>query len=271
MSAVLQRITADPRVMPLTARVICARLVRETPRFLAGELLRPPGIHVYRLRAPDVRVAVRHRSFDAATLAEVFRNGWYAPPPAVAERISQARTILDLGANVGMFGAFAVTRWPAAEVVAYEPDPANATVHERAIAANGLQARWRLVRAAAGARDGEVGFAAGHGASSHLAGVPGAGSAAATIAVPIEDVLGLVAAADLVKMDIEGGEWEILLDPRFAAAPPRALVLDYHAAGCPTDDPGGAALAALAAAGMHTQQLWHDAASGVGMAWAWRP
>jgi hypothetical protein len=86
----------------------------------------------------------------------------------------------------------------------------------------------------------------------------------------MQDVLDQVAAADLVKIDIEGGEWEILLDPRFAESPPRALVLEYHAAGCPTDDPRAAALDALRGAGMQVQPLWHDAAAGVGMAWAWR-
>jgi FkbM family methyltransferase len=271
MSSALRRLAGHPRVMPLTARVLCARLVRESPRFLAGELRRPAGISVYEVRGTGVRVAVRHRSFDAATLAEVFRNGWYEPPAEAADRLAAARRILDLGANIGMFGAFAVARWPAAELVAYEPDPANAAVHERAIAANGLVARWRLVQAAAGAHDGEVRFAAGHGASSHLAEVAGAGAAAETIAVQMGDVLEQLGTADLVKIDIEGGEWEILLDARFATSPPRVLVLEYHAAGCPTDDPRGAALEALRAAGMRTQLLWHDESAGVGMAWAWRP
>jgi FkbM family methyltransferase len=271
MSHPLRRLTGHSRLMPLTARVLCARLVRETTRFFAGELLRPPGVRIYRVRRSGVRVAVRHRGSDAATLAEVFRNGWYEPPAGAAQRLAQARSILDLGANVGMFGAFAVARWPDAEVVGYEPDPDNATAHERAIAANGLGNRWRLVRAAAGAHDGEVRFAAGHGASSHLADVPGAGAAAETIAVAMQDVLDQMTGADLVKIDIEGGEWELLRDPRFTATPPVALVLEYHPAACRSDDPRGAALEALHAAGMRTQPLWHDAATGVGMAWAWRP
>ena len=72
------------------------------------------------------------------------------------------------------------------------------------------------MRAAAGAHDGQVRFAAGMGASSHLAGLAGADEAADTLAVECRDVLGMISTADLVKLDIEGGEWEILLDPRFA-------------------------------------------------------
>lgn len=35
------------------------------------------------------------------------------------------RTILDLGANIGLSSAFFLSRWPTAKVLAVEPDPAN--------------------------------------------------------------------------------------------------------------------------------------------------
>ena len=180
--------------------------------------------------------------------------------------------MLDLGANIGLFGALASSLWPRAQITAFEPDPANAAVHERAIAANGLGERWQLVRAAAGASAGQVRFTAGLDASSHLADLPGdAAGADGTITVERRDVLGLVAAADLVKLDIEGGEWAILVDPRFALGPPRAIVLEYHAAGCPSQDPRAAAFGALEAAGMRTAEIWHDEPGRVGMLWGWRP
>lgn len=269
MIALLRRIGAHPTIMPLSARVICARLVRESPIFFAGELLRAPGIRIYALRESGVRVAVRHRSADAATLAEVFRNRWYDPPGEVERALGSPEEILDLGANIGAFGAFALARWPQARIVGYEPDPANAAVHARAIAANGADDRWSLVPAAAGPTAGEVRFAAGLNASSHVLDEQAADDQ--TISVPMRDVMAAIAAADLVKIDIEGGEWAIILDPRFVAAPPRAVVLEYHAAGCPTPDPLDAALDALQRAGMSTESIWHDAAAGVGMAWAWRP
>jgi FkbM family methyltransferase len=273
VTAALRRAGADPRLVGLAARVVCARLVRESTAFLVCSLLRAPGIRTYTVRGHPVRVAIRHRSHDDATLAEVFRNHWYDPPSAVARALGQPSRVLDLGANIGLFGALAAALWPEAEIVAFEPDPANAVVHERAIAANDLGERWRLVRVAAGARDGEVRFAAGMGASSHLAGLAGAGvdDPADTLAVECRDVLGTIAAADLVKLDIEGGEWEILLDPRFAAAPPRVIVLEYHRAGCPSGDPRALAFELLESAGMRTEPIWHDEPAGVGMTWGWRP
>ena len=144
MIGALHRLTGHRVVLPLTARVICARLVNESTSFFARELLRPTGVHVYRLRANGVRVAIRHQGADAATLAEVFHHRWYDPPAQVSTLVGEPKGILDLGANIGMFGAAAVARWPTAQVVAYEPDPANAAVHERTIAVNGLAERWRL-------------------------------------------------------------------------------------------------------------------------------
>ena len=265
----LHRLTAHRAMMPLTARVIRARLVRESAVFFAAEALRPPGVRVYALRESGVRVAVRHRSADSATLAEVFHHRLYDPPAEVVEALGEPLAILDLGANIGMFGALAVTRWPASRIVGYEPDPANAAVHERTIAANGLAERWSLVLAAAGAREREVRFAAGLNASSHLLD-DDSGDTPATISVACHDVLGALGEADLVKMDIEGGEWEILADPRFAAHPPRVIVLEYHPAGCPGSDPRAAAQNALAAAGLRVSPIWQGD-DGVGMLWAWRP
>jgi FkbM family methyltransferase len=267
--AALHRLTSHRAIMPLTARVICARLVRESPRFLAGELLRPRGVHAYHLRDNGRCVLIRHRGVDAATLAEVFYHRFYDPPAEVARAIGEPQLILDLGANIGLFGLLASSRWPSARIVGYEPDPANAAVHERAIEANGLGDRWTLVAEAAGPRDGKIRFVAGLGAGSHALGTA-TEAAAATIVVAQRDVLAAIAAADLVKIDIEGGEWELLGDPRFAAAPPRVLVIEYHPEGSPEADSRAAVERALAAAGLLTAPIWH-AADGVGMLWAWRP
>ncbi|HWX96750.1 MAG TPA: FkbM family methyltransferase [Solirubrobacteraceae bacterium] len=255
-------------MLPVAARVLCARAVRESLRFFVRELLRPPGIHMYRLRSNGVRVAIRHAGVDAATLAEVFYHGYYEAPDEVAGPLGEPTEILDLGANIGLFGAFAVTRWPKAQILAYEPDPANADSHERTIAANGLADRWKLVRAAAGSRDGEVRFASGLNVASHIADED-RDSGEATITVPLCDVLPQVASAGLVKMDIEGGEWAILSDPRFATHPPQVVVLEYHPEGCPDGDPRAAADRALKQAGLETAPIWHGE-DGYGMVWGWR-
>jgi len=266
-------LAGHPRIVPATALVLRARTVRPAWRFVLRELARRPGLVLHTLREADARVGVRHGTGDVVTLGEVFHERDYAPPPPVAARLDAlaAPRLVDLGANVGMFGAEALARWPGASCVAYEPDPANAAVHERVIAANGWGERWELRRAAAGAQDGTARFVAGEVALSRLAAAGGAGDEGAAIEVRVQDVLPVVARADLLKMDIEGGEWAILGDPRFAAAPPQAVAMEYHAEGAPAgSDPRAAATALLEAAGLEVHET-RRTTHGAGMLWAWRP
>jgi FkbM family methyltransferase len=256
-------------VMSLTARVLCARLVREWLAFFAREVTRPDGVRYYHVRENGIQVALRHAANDSATLAEVFYRHDYLPDQDVAEAIGAPRKILDLGANIGLFGAFAAPHWPHSTIVGYEADPANVEVHERTIVANALGDRWRVVCAAAGAHDGNVELAAGRAMGSFVV-APGTDPGVPTIWVPIRDVLSEVCGADLVKVDIEGGEWEILCDPRFAESPPRAIVLEYHLHLCPDENPRAVAEGALAKAKLSTASIWHRE-DGYGMLWAWRP
>jgi FkbM family methyltransferase len=265
----LSKLASHPMLMPFTARLICARLLRESPRFFVRELLRPEGVYLYRLRDGGATVALRHSVQDGATLAEVFHRSDYEPPAELAVALAAPGRILDLGANVGLFGIYAARRWPEASIVGYEADPDNVAVHAAAIAANGLAARWRVEPVAAGARDGQVELAAGRAMGSFVV-EPGTDPGVPTIQVPVRDVMREIAEADLVKLDIEGGEWEILADERFRREPPAIVVLEYHPHLGPGGDPRAAAEQALRDAGMSIADIWHRP-DGYGMVWAWRP
>jgi FkbM family methyltransferase len=267
-AALLRRLAESAPLAPLGARLACARTVREPFAFALNEVKRPADVRSYRLRESGLVVVLRHAAQDSATLAEVFYRHDYTPPPAVTAALGEPDSIVDLGANIGLFGLFAAAHWPSAGLRAYEADPANAAVHAQAIAANGLGGRWHLTAAAAGAHRGDVEFAAGRAMASYVidAGVePGV----PTLHVPMVDVMDEVAAADLVKVDIEGGEWEILQDQRFRASPPRVIVLEYHPHLCPTSDPRGQAEALVRQAGLTIEPIWHRD-DGYGMFWAWR-
>ncbi len=153
-----------------------------------------------------------------------------------------------------------------AQVVAYEPDPDNLEVLRANVAGGGGGARWRIVPACAAAAAGEVAFMGGRFAESR---VPEPGAEGPTRIVAVHDVFPDLADADLVKIDIEGGEWEILGDPRFADLPARAVVLEYHTWRCPQPEPRAAALAALRRAGYTPGEPEEDA-PGFGVLWAWR-
>ena len=258
----LRGLLASRRVVPTTALVLRARTVRRSTAFVARELGRRSGPFAYTLRGGSAKVVVRHRSADVVTLGEVFHERDYEPPqemPALDPRL-----ILDLGANVGYFGVFALERWPGVQVIGYEPDPRNAAVHARAMELNGFGSRWHLRRAAAAARGGRLRFSASGDALAHA-------TEAGDLTVEAEDVLPLVARADLVKLDIEGGEWDILADPRFAAHPPAAIVLEHHPHPVAGADPAAAAVGHLRAAGLSRTATIFARADGYGMLWAWQP
>jgi FkbM family methyltransferase len=249
-----------------------APTVRPRTVFAVREILGRTGVlrkpvFLYRLRENGLRVAIRHGSGDALILGEVFNRRYviYQPTDEVEQALGQVRSIVDLGGNIALFGLFAAARWPQAQIVAFEPDPDNAAVHELTIAANGLTERCQLIKAAASNRDGRASFVAGLAHDSHIA---DATDSEQTIEVPVIDVLARIAQADLLKIDIEGGEWAILGDPRFREAPPRAVILEYHPHLCPGADPRAEAESALRAAGLCVQSIAED--GDIGMFWAWR-
>jgi FkbM family methyltransferase len=257
------------RLLPLTALLLRAATVRQSAAFVARELLRRRTAVSYRLRGSAVRVIIRHGTPDVVTLGEVFHDHQYVPPEPVERRLAEHGApceVLDLGANVGLFGAFCLARWPSARITAYEPDPENVAVLERCVAANAGADRWRVVHAAAGTEAGEADFVAGLSSLSHLvADGPGGGR---SVRVRVEDVLPRMSKSDLVKIDIEGGEWALLRDPRFSEKPPPVVVLEYHPHPELERAPREELERVLAEAGFHTAPIFHRA-DGYGMVWAW--
>ena len=259
---VVRPILTSKRVEPVVATVLRASPVRRLDAFLARELVPPAEPRSYRLRGSTATVLVRHRTPDVAALGEVFYERQYEPPAAVAAVLDSLRRplrIADLGANIGMFDVFAMQRFPGAQLTAVEPDPANASLLRQTMDANGWS--WKVVEAAAAAEDGQIPFAAGRFTTSRIE--PGGGL------VRSIDAFSLLDHADLAKIDIEGGEWAILADPRIEAVPASAMVLEYHPYLCPEDDALAYASARLASAGYDVlPSIQFDSAHG--MLWAWR-
>lgn len=240
--------------------------MRELWRFKWREHRARPTLGAYHTRSHAIPYFIRHATRDVGIFSEVFIAGEYDPPAAVAERLAglgRPPRILDLGANIGLFSVFCRERWPGARVVSVEPDPENLALLRRTAAAT---PDIEVVAACAAPHDGSVRFVAGQFAESHVA--DGA-SAEDTIEVACVDALRLAAGADLVKIDIEGSEWEILADPRLAALGAQAIVMEWHEERCPRADPPAAAHAALRNAGFAVLGE-HRPVSSNGTVWALR-
>jgi FkbM family methyltransferase len=261
----VQGVLRRPRVERIVALFVRSTVVEESAKFIARELLPGRRRAVYRLRGSAARVVIRHGTADVVTLDEVFHLRDYELPEAVARELEtlEEPRVLDLGANIGLFGVFALDRYPRARITSIEADPDNAAALRECVAINRAGARWEVVEAVASAREGTTSFVAGDYSLSHVAGPGEAG-------VPVRsvDVFGYLAEADFAKIDIEGGEWVILGDPRLADSPVRAIVVEYHAFACPSPHPREAAAAALRSAGFDVEAKDAD---DYGIAWARRP
>lgn len=247
-----------------------ARTVRASHAFVRREQRATPDVARYRLRRSGQLVHVRHGTGDSAGLEEIFLNGNYEPPPPVAallERLAADHPLraADLGGNIGLFGLALFERFPAARLVSFEPDADNARVLDLTRRANGRDGDWQLVEAAAGTSAGEVRFRAGQHMESHVV----AGDEPGTIAVARVDVFDWLAGTDWLKIDVEGGEWEILADPRFAALEIPVLALEYHPHLCPAADPHAEITRLLTQAGYRIAP-YTERAPGLGELWAWR-
>jgi FkbM family methyltransferase len=270
--APVARMVDRPAAVRIRRAVRQSGLVRERMRYAVAAALGLRGAHPYHVRESGLPVWLRHPG-DSWTFEEIFGANAYALPSTIRERLDEKPDVVvaDLGANVGLFGTYILGALPHARVVGYEPDPGNAAICRHTVAWAERAGRYRLVQAAAGVRPGAVHFDAGLGGRSHVATAP----APDAITVAIEDVMPLLAASDLAKIDIEGGEWALLNDERLRTAGPDALVLEFHSEGCPTADPERAASDLLTAAGYRTVPpprpfYDYEFPSGQGMLWAER-
>ncbi len=236
-----------------------AKLVSTPVRYAARELTgKRRGDYALR---EGGRFSVRHRSGDVDIFRKFYAYGYYDLPPEVTERLSALErplNVLDLGANIGFFEVFTRDRLDVGRVVCFEPDPANAAVLEGVKAANG--GNWEIVRACASNHDGRARFNTGRKNFSRV-------SDDGDTDIAFLDVIPRIAQADLVKMNIEGCEWDIMNDPRFADLS-TTWIVEYHRIANPDPD-------------IHTlsQQLFERAGYTVrlaaktednGLLWAWK-
>ncbi len=243
--------------------------LRQPLRYLVRELRREHGTRHYVLRASGVHVLVRHGTSDITVFDEVFCSSAYEPPAAMAARLDaldRPLRVVDLGANVGLFSAFSMGRWPGAQITAFEPDAESLALLRACVAYNRDRGDVAVIDAAAAAASGVIAFVPGLAAESHRA---HADERVATVDVRTVDVFEHLAGADFAKIDIEGGEWEILADSRLADAGVRGLALEHHGRHCPSGDPRARATRLLRAAGFEVV-AGGPAVGGVGMLWAWR-
>ena len=150
---------------------------------------------------------------DIATAYELWVLRQYEPPWPIARPM----LVVDLGCNVGLSLAYFRGRWAGARVVGFEPHPAHVELARRY-----ADELVEVHPAAAVGRDG-TSMLTDAGTASSL-------SNSGNIEVPAIDLFAHFDGQriDLLKMDIEGGEYALLGDERFARLDVPNLVIEWH-------------------------------------------
>jgi FkbM family methyltransferase len=268
LPAPLRAVLRHPRIEPRVVAVLRSRIVHESPRFAARELDGRTVAHVYRIRESGLKAMIVHGSSDAASLDQAYYERAHEPPAGALEvlgALDRPPRALDLGANIGLWGLWLHGRFPGARVTALEPDPENVARHRRQIELNELGHSWKVIEAAATTSDGPVSFTVGRATTGSIV----EGDAPGTASVTGLDAFGLLEDVDLLKVDIEGSEWELLADPRLSGLRVPVVMLEYHARGAPDGDPVAFVESALRGAGYRTEKTI-ESGPGFGVVWGWK-
>jgi len=202
------------------------RLVRRVLRlFPADEPVRVPDRFGNTLSAPSLREPIA---------AALFGSGVYERDTlaAILSRLPPGGVYLDVGANIGALALAVAAERPDARIVCIEADPAVAAVLEANVAAN-ERTNVVTITCIAGGEEAEIPF---YRAPDHKFGMGSLGPQFGDEPVrlrqrALDDVLDElgIGAVDVVKLDIEGGEFGALkgLQRRLASAGPPAVVFEF--------------------------------------------
>jgi len=138
--------------------------------------------------------------------------------------------ILDCGGNIGMSVLYFKDAYPAARIIAFEPDPSIFPYLEDNVRRNRLD-NVQLIRAALANRNGNVSFYSDGKVGSFLAhctdqDIPRGWQRFDVPCFRLRDYL--VEPVDFLKMDIEGAEWEVLADSEDRLRQVSEIVVEYH-------------------------------------------
>lgn len=130
----------------------------------------------------------------------------------------EPKTIVDGGANIGMFAIHAVCHFPKAKLICYEPDSANFQQLQKNLAVNYLQAVTH--QSALWSKKTTLYY---HAQSSHTGFVD-----ECPLGVPISCTLPEIENDCWLKLDIEGAEYEVLPVLLDKGQYPRWISMEIH-------------------------------------------
>lgn len=168
--------------------------------------------------------------------------------------------ILDCGANIGYTVLYYKRQFPGAHITAFEPDPQFSPILRRNLTRNAAE-DVHIVEAAAWTADGRASWAMEAKDGSRLVGVQACDAPVVEVAT-VDLAAYLQQDVDLLKLDIEGAEFEVVphLEGRLDRV--KNILVECHIVNQASYEGLGRVLATLATAGftisLNTYGPWRD-------------
>ncbi len=196
----------------------------------SGDLPDKHALLRLRFRAPvRADVVIREYGSDQHTLREIFFDEVYG---GIQKYIADCRTVIDLGANIGLATVYFSGIFPESKALSVEPASANFTVLRRNTEALARKGRCRALQAAIWNEDcgldlNDVTDGAYWGFQLKTPEVPGKGLTPGLSMASIIDQSGFET-VDLVKVDVEGAEVQLFQGDLGWLPRVRAMAVEFH-------------------------------------------
>ena len=140
-----------------------------------------------------------------------------------------APVILDCGAHIGLASIFFASRHPNAMIYAFEADPLIAQMCNENIRSFGLSDQVKVSNQAVWTHKQGIFFSTSCDDSGHIAGDQ-ASEEIRTPSIRLRDIIKDLP-IDFIKMDIEGGEFEVLKDCKDVLSNVNKIIAEVHQLG----------------------------------------
>lgn len=228
----------------LRARIYWARRLLQTPRTFTnwapilkdmalGRGGRGPDSLTFRTRS-GMRIDTPNRPGARVPVYEIFAEDCYRLEWLLGPLRRRPIQVVDIGGHVGTFSCRLAQLHPDAAIMTFEPSPTTASYLRRNVEQNGVADRVTVFERALSSTSGPAVFD-DNGAGSGLNGLMSAGHSGTGVATEVQTmsfddvVKAAPAPVDLVKIDCEGGEFDLVLgsDPASWESVQR-VVIEWH-------------------------------------------
>ncbi|GEM_PF-1661014 len=213
------------------------RYIKNWPSAFFYELVLPEGRYLQYLlrdtRAPRSsntrapRLTIRAKSYDKFIVQEICTGAY----DIALNDLPAQPTVIDAGAHIGVFAIRVLADFPSARLFCVEPVSENLALLDKNLTDNRMHDRATIIR---GALAGTSGAMTIYGRKGHSAGfnlyMP-TESSESVRARTLEEIFkdNHIEHCDLLKLDIEGSEYEVLLGAsEHILSRVQCIVMEYH-------------------------------------------